>query len=244
MIGWIAYDLPLVATSFARLPIRIPLLTETVLRISRPAIDHLALSFTCLAGFLALDCWIHWRLSRSSSSGVIRELWSGLVILVPVLFLCVATMATTFPYVKLVEALTRTHAANDQAVRDEQEALRGSWKLIAGEVAGRTLAEKELAGQMLTFTDNRFSWDAGQSARKGIFDLGVHRRPKALDLGDSAGPYQGRFQTGIYALDGNRLRICLAPISARNEDIPIDFSTKGTRCTLYTFERVNLDAGK
>jgi uncharacterized protein (TIGR03067 family) len=244
MFGWIAFDLPLVQTSFAKLPIKLPMWTEMLMRISRPAIDHPLLALLCLAVFLVVDCWLHWRLSHSSGSRVIREIWSGLVVLLPVVFLCLTTLATTLPYVKLVEALSQTFSAMDQAVLDESKRLEGSWKLTSGERAGGTLSEKALGEVRLSFTNNQFTWGTNNGSGRGVYSLYVYRRPKELGLIWSDGELMGKYQSGIYALNGNRLEICLAPPGAMDKDLPINFSTKENKCTVYKFERVNALATK
>jgi uncharacterized protein (TIGR03067 family) len=198
-----------------------------------------------LATLVALDCWILWRLSRSSGSRVLRELWSGLVVLVPTVLLGAFTLATLLPYVKMVQGMTWSTRGMDQAVRKERTALQGTWKLVGGERGGQALPAKDLEGATLSFRENRFTWRKNTGEVNGSYSPGLHWRPKFLDLAYwDRQEDKWKYQKGVYELDANRLRICVAPPGALAENLPIDFSTKGNKCTLYIFQRVGAEAGK
>jgi serine/threonine protein kinase/tetratricopeptide (TPR) repeat protein len=98
---------PLIQDTFADLGMQLPSLTTGLFRVSRPVLENRGLSLVFLAAFLALDCWVLWRLSRSSGSRVLRELWSGVVVLVPSALLCAFTLATIVPYLKVMEVQKR-----------------------------------------------------------------------------------------------------------------------------------------
>src|SRR5262249_17986551 len=101
---WLSGAVPLIQQSYAKVGLPLPWLTLFMCERTRPVIENRSLSLICLAAFLALDCWILWRLSRSSGSRFLRELWSGIVVLVPSVLLCVITLATLLPYMKVMQA--------------------------------------------------------------------------------------------------------------------------------------------
>jgi serine/threonine protein kinase/tetratricopeptide (TPR) repeat protein len=108
---WLCLAVPLIqdtVTGFVLLPWS----TELMFRVTRPVIENRSLSIIFLTAFLALDCWILWRLSRSSGSRVLRELWSGIVVLVPSVLLCALTLVTILPFVKVIKGYNR-HTALD-----------------------------------------------------------------------------------------------------------------------------------
>jgi uncharacterized protein (TIGR03067 family) len=240
---WLIGYVMVLESSLVRFKMRLPFVTETVVRCSHPATDHPFLAVICLAAFVALDCWVHWRLSQSSGGRVVRELWSGVVVLVPTFLLCVATLSTLLPYVKFMEATTRFVDARDQRVQEERRLFEGTWKLVGLERSGKVASEKELEPGTFTFAGEQFSWTQGTGQARGTYGLLLSRRPKVLDLMHVVGEHQGEYQTGIYAFDGDRLRICLAPRLAQGDDLPVDFSTKENKCTTYTLQRVGKDSG-
>jgi tetratricopeptide (TPR) repeat protein len=101
---WLCLAVPHILDTFADIDMMLPEITTVMLSVSRPVLEHRGLFLIFLAAFLALDCWILWRLSRSSGSRVLRELWSGTVVLVPSVFLCAFTLATIVPYLKVMQA--------------------------------------------------------------------------------------------------------------------------------------------
>jgi uncharacterized protein (TIGR03067 family) len=184
-------------------------------------------------------CWILWRLSRSSGSRVLRELWSGLVVLVPSVLLCAFTLATLLPLVKMVEGMMPMWTKRDQAVRQERTLLEGTWKLVGGQLSGQPLGEKELEGVTLSFGGEGFAWTRRDGLVRGHYFPDLTRRPKVVELYYwDRGHQEMIHQAGIYEFDGSRLRICLAPPRGLGNDLPIDFSTKGNKSTVYTFQRV------
>src|SRR5205814_8045673 len=107
----------LVRETISNVDMRLPWNTELVLQYSRPLTDRPVLSLSCLAGFVVLDCWILQRLSRSSGARVLRELWSGLVVLVPCLLLCLVNIASITPLLKVVDGVTRAYDERKEVAR-------------------------------------------------------------------------------------------------------------------------------
>jgi uncharacterized protein (TIGR03067 family) len=221
----------------------LPWLSGLAFHYGRTVSDHPMLSLSVLATFIAFDCWLHWRLSHSASGRLVREVWSGLVVLVPSILLCALTTATLLPYVKLVEALSGwRHSADDHATV-ELRRFEGRWKLVGGERGGQALPHEELAAGTLTFAANRFTWTTATGTHRGNCELGMVRRPRDLILIYSDQEQLGRVGYGIYEFDSDRLRIGLAPLDfAEGEmpghDLPHDFSTRGNKGTVYLFQRM------
>src|SRR5689334_18878319 len=96
----------------------------------------------------------------------------------------------------------------DQAARDAA-ALKGEWELVSAESEGRPAppgvykpgTRVVVEGEGLYFTD------ALAKSNKSKFRLDPSTTPKSIDIGTEKSP--GGVMKGIYALDGDALRLCL-----------------------------------
>jgi hypothetical protein len=125
LLGWLAIHVPLADRTMEKVNLRLPWLAEEVKGYSRPAVNHPGLFGLGLIAFVAVDCWILQRLGRPPSSRVARELWSGLMAVLPTVLLCLVALATLLPFVKLAESVVRTADARDPAVQEERKLLPG-----------------------------------------------------------------------------------------------------------------------
>ena len=137
------------------------------------------------------------------------------------------------------------------AQANEREQLQGTWRLVActqdGIDASSDLAKRvqiEFQGDKMRFTpplEFRETVVEGQKEKHVEFRIGEGRfeasiqlypasKPKGIDLTETDGVKKGPVVKGIYALEGNRLRICVG-----NADRPTDFSSK--KQLLYVMER-------
>jgi uncharacterized protein (TIGR03067 family) len=125
-------------------------------------------------------------------------------------------------------------SAGGDAVQKELANLEGTWQLISAETDGKKLAEEQVKQIKVVIKGDRHTVYFGdQALAKQIqFRVDPGKKPKTVDdtLDD------GRMIRGIYELDGDTLRSCVAAVG---KDRPMEFSAKaGSGHTLRVFQRV------
>jgi uncharacterized protein (TIGR03067 family) len=125
--------------------------------------------------------------------------------------------------------------AKDDLAKKDRDALQGTWLAITHEIGGTaidlTKIEKakdwrwEIKGNKLV---NRIKG----AAEDGTFKLDPGKDPKHIDLKFEK---EGKPNAGIYALDGDTLKICY---DIPGQDRPKGFTTeKGPKVTIWTFKK-------
>lgn len=122
---------------------------------------------------------------------------------------------------------------DEAALKKDRAALQGAWKITSFETTkgkdanleGATL-EFDKDGKKLTFTHN------GET-KKGTFKLNPAGKPKEIDI--APGDENKTFE-GIYQIEKDMLKICLAPDG--NDGRPSEFAPKeGKNFVLIVLER-------
>jgi uncharacterized protein (TIGR03067 family) len=106
-------------------------------------------------------------------------------------------------------------------MRDDLDLLQGSWAVAELEMEGQTISGGMLANARVEITGNRFSSIGMGSVYEGIVILDETANPHRLDMKFDAGPEKGNTNLGIYELDGDTWKICLA---TRSDVRPTVFS--------------------
>ena len=123
----------------------------------------------------------------------------------------------------------------DPAVAAEQARLQGTWSVASMELDGLPTPADSLAGSRLVFDGRKFTAEAGGGAVHGTYKLDLAKSPRAIDVAFTDGPDAGRSALGVYEVDGNSVRICLAPAGKPR---PLGFvSRPGTGHTLEVLKR-------
>jgi uncharacterized protein (TIGR03067 family) len=126
-----------------------------------------------------------------------------------------------------------TAQGGDEALKKEKAAIEGAWKIVSFEsnkgkdanLEGASL-EFDKDGKRMTFTHN------GET-KKGSFKINPAAKPKEIDINPSD---ENKTFEGIYQLDKDKLKICLAPDS--NDGRPGEFALKdGKNYVLIVLER-------
>ena len=124
-----------------------------------------------------------------------------------------------------------------QTAEEAQKKLQGTWTATKAERDGK--AADDIVGHRLSFTGNRFQIQSkdGKPLFAGTFQANPAAKPAAIDFQHTDGPMKGKAWKGIYALDGDTLRVC---DNAPNLDRvrPAAFEAKsGSGYVLITFKR-------
>jgi uncharacterized protein (TIGR03067 family) len=136
----------------------------------------------------------------------------------------------------LTLVLTILAAADDvEALREKELArLEGTWQLIAAETDGKKAPDEQIAKVRVVIKGARHTVYFGDKAAvKDVpFLLDPTKTPKTTD--DQL--QGGKVIRGIYELDGDTLRSCVAPL---NQDRPTELTARaGSGYTLRVFKRV------
>ena len=120
---------------------------------------------------------------------------------------------------------------------DAQKALQGIWTATKAERDGK--AAGDVLEHRLSFRGNRFQITAkdGRTLFAGTVRLDPSAKPSAIDFEHTEGALKGKAWQGIYALDGDTLRVCdNAPDLAKAR--PATFEAKSRSGYVFiTFKR-------
>lgn len=106
-------------------------------------------------------------------------------------------------------------------MQNDLELLQGSWDVSELEMEGQTISGGMLANARVVITGNRFSSIGMGAVYEGTVTLNASASPRQLDMKFEAGPEKGNTNYGIYELDGDAWKICLA---TRSKVRPSTFS--------------------
>lgn len=134
----------------------------------------------------------------------------------------------------LVVVIAASSAPSEEAVKAELEKFQGTWQLVSAEREGVQTPEEQVKKTRVVIKGNKHSVYFGDDAvvKEIPFVLDPTKKPKTTTdtLPD------GKEIHGIYELDGDTLRSCVA---APGKDRPTDFSAKpGSGHTLRIFKRL------
>ena len=111
-----------------------------------------------------------------------------------------------------------------QAALDDLKKLQGSWDCVAMEREGDEIPAESFKGSMVVYEGDRLTlYRDGEVFRRGIVTLDPAKSPKRVNTWDLGGPYEDQTVPGIYAIDGDTLKVCFSRPGA---DRPVEFTTK------------------
>ena len=218
--------------TFSELGVQLPHATRWVFHLGRLVAAEPILAGLILVGILGLDFFLLYRLGRGHR--VLRELWSGVMVAIPVVAFAVAGSAIALIHQKLSEAFLRPVVAASKSERAELGRLSGRWRLIAIERDGAAGAVPKIE---LSISERSFTWDGDGGTRTGSVQPLVNRNPLGISLWQMTGPEPGTIRHGLYRFDGPNLVLCLAPPEVLGEALPTGFTTQGTKNELLTFSK-------
>lgn len=117
--------------------------------------------------------------------------------------------------------------------------LEGTWEVVKLQIKGRDLTEALKDGApTMTFKGDAYVFTGGPEAEKGTFKLDAKARPAAIDLKilESA-TGKGKTQLGIYELDGDTLRLCMADEGAKERPTKFASAEDAPEFLLATLKR-------
>ncbi len=105
---------------------------------------------------------------------------------------------------------------------DDLQNLQGTWNIISLEIDGQTVPAGMLGAARIVIHDGNFVSQAMGATYEGTFEVDSAKSPKTFNMNFTAGPEKGITSPGIYELDGDIWKICLA---LRGDERPTMFAT-------------------
>jgi uncharacterized protein (TIGR03067 family) len=243
LLSYLFFWLPLfhvVTSSFRQIELKLPEAAEQVLTVDHMIVSQPGLLIAGLIGLMGIDALVLYYLGKPTGYRIVRELWSGLVVGLPVAVVAYSTLALLDPCLKFAEALQQSTDKREAVLRRERQLLEGTWKLVGVERAGQKTPRNGVPPERLTIEKNQlYRWTKAGEEITGLITLDLGRNPRGISF------YHQQLDStrrGIYRIEGNRLILCLGRLqteplrSAR--DTPSEFATEATENELLTFERV------
>lgn len=116
---------------------------------------------------------------------------------------------------------------------NDLDLLQGTWTVAALEVDGQPMESP--GGASIVIQGSRFTSTGMGSAYEGTFELDASAKPARIDMRFDTGPESGNTNFGIYQLNGDSWKLCLA---TRGTVRPASFqSTAGSGIALETLVR-------
>ena len=110
-----------------------------------------------------------------------------------------------------------------KAIEEELKRFKATWRFVDIEAEGQKVPEKAFKRDTLVLKGNQFtSYVAGRVVH-GLFKINPLAKPKTIDIIFTEGPGKGHSQKGIYELDGDTQKICIA---MPDQPRPTEFASK------------------
>jgi uncharacterized protein (TIGR03067 family) len=108
-------------------------------------------------------------------------------------------------------ALVAVSAAQDDAVRKDLDSLQGVWQCVSLDEGGKAVAEEQLKDFKLTFKGYKASHPGKDGKTEQVtIKLDPSKKPKTIDMMLLTGADKGKTLLGIYAIEEDTLKICVA----------------------------------
>ena len=122
------------------------------------------------------------------------------------------------------------------AVKKELALMEGEWVMVAGRRDGQALPDEYVKTGRRVAKDGVSTVTIGDMVvMKNKYTIDPSKKPKTIDFEAIEGEVKGQKLHGIYELDGDTLRFCLAPA---DQGRPTDFTAKeGSGRTMSEWKR-------
>lgn len=122
---------------------------------------------------------------------------------------------------------------------EQLRALEGVWSFQSLEVDGQKVPPSAVQRARILIDGDRFRSESPEATYEGVFNIDVEPTPHHIDIEFVEGPEAGNTNRGIFALEGDRLEICLDMNGKRR---PTEFATKPKAGHAYEVLRRTRDA--
>lgn len=120
--------------------------------------------------------------------------------------------------------------------KDGLDKLQGTWTGVSMESEGVAADEAQAHGMKLVIKGNKYTFTTGGGQEEeGTLKVDASKKPKTMDVHITAGAEKGQTQLGIYEIDGDTFRLCVA---GDMKDRPTELKSKAdSGHGLFVFKR-------
>ena len=129
---------------------------------------------------------------------------------------------------------------DDDASTKEYARLEGVWRFALVEVEGVKRPDAPFeTNKLIVSKDGRYLIVQGPRMTRGVIKLGPNKTPKHYDVSTTDRPRKGLTSLGVYEIDGDTFKVCLA---FRGTERPAALVSKaGSGCLFFVFKREKED---
>ncbi len=114
--------------------------------------------------------------------------------------------------------------AADESAKSDLDRIQDTWVTVAFEINGQKAPSEVVNDIRTVFKGGDYVQKKGDDVlEEGTFKLDQDKMPRTIDFKIIKGQDQGKEQFGIYELEDNTLKICVAPPAV--EVRPMEFKT-------------------
>jgi uncharacterized protein (TIGR03067 family) len=119
--------------------------------------------------------------------------------------------------------------------KQDLERLEGTWVATSAEANGEAFSDEATKSMKLVVKGDKYTFTMGGEHEKGTLKLDPTKKPKTIDIHITEGTEKGKTQLGLYELEGDTLKVCVAEAE---KDRPKEFGSKeGSGHGLLVFKR-------
>jgi uncharacterized protein (TIGR03067 family) len=124
----------------------------------------------------------------------------------------------------------------DDANKKDLQQMQGDWAAASGVRDGAKVADDEIQVIFSTIKGNEATLYLFDKAwMEQTFTIDATKKPKTIEMTSIMGPEKGKPMLGVYEIDKNTFKVCLAE---PGKDRPMDFAAKaGSGHMLTVWER-------
>lgn len=132
-----------------------------------------------------------------------------------------------------VLALVPRPSIDERSPANDNEKLRGWWRIVATEFDGKPMSADAIKSREIEFEDSKFKVIVAGTVRRTLkFTVDATKQPKQIDI---TNPDKNETAAGIYVFDKDELKLCYGePGNARTKDFK---SPPGERIYLLRLKR-------
>jgi len=133
----------------------------------------------------------------------------------------------------LTAACLLTAGADEPTDKDK---IQGTWKITSETRDGKEIPADANKDVRMVFSGDKLLIKEGDATKEASYRLDRTRKPAGIEIVPADGPHKGQKLQGIFALEGDALKICI--LLAPGKTPPTEFAAKPqSGCDLLVLHR-------
>jgi uncharacterized protein (TIGR03067 family) len=127
------------------------------------------------------------------------------------------------------------HAADST---DDNKSLQGKWLLIKIDKEGKLQDVAKTSDEFfhMQFSGDKVTVEFTSGKEEGTYKIDASKKVKTIDITANTSEDKGKTFLGIYSLDGDTLKLCMAEPEVKER--PMELKAKKDKVTVYVLQRV------